>query len=102
MQRARAVTIFKKLHRTCQKVFKGDSETLKAAREKINSEFRNNRSETDADKINELLQTAEDSEMLIRTTVIQMELVNEEKNIYRMNLREDLAFQDNEPHVKEK
>nr|CAH8831897.1 unnamed protein product [Trichobilharzia regenti] len=102
MQRTRAVAIFKKLHRTCQKVFKGDHETLQAAREKINSEFRANRNETDPEKVNELLKTAEDSELLIRTTVIQIELVDEDKNVYRMNLRDDLAYQDNEPCSKEK
>ncbi|CAH8834046.1 unnamed protein product [Trichobilharzia szidati] len=102
MQRTRAVAIFKKLHRTCQKVFKGDYETLQAAREKINSEFRANRNETDPEKVDELLKTAEDSELLIRTTVIQMELVDEDKNVYRMNLRDDLAYRDNEPSSKEK
>ncbi|CAH8474151.1 unnamed protein product [Schistosoma curassoni] len=73
-----------------------------AAREKINAEFRANRNETDTEKINELLKNAEDCETLIRTTVIQMELVDAEKNVYRMNLREDLAYQDNEHCVKDK
>ncbi|CAH8473460.1 unnamed protein product [Schistosoma margrebowiei] len=102
MQRARALNIFKKLHRTCENVFKADIETLQAAREKINSEFRANRNETDAEKINELLKNAEDCETLIRTAVIQMELIDAEKNVYRMNLREDLAYQDNEHCVKDK
>ncbi|CAH8449654.1 unnamed protein product [Schistosoma turkestanicum] len=73
-----------------------------ATREKINSEFRANRNETDAEKINELLKTAEDCEMLIRTTVIQMELVDVEKNVYKLNLRKDLAYQDNEHCVHDK
>ncbi|TNN11939.1 Complex III assembly factor LYRM7 [Schistosoma japonicum] len=102
MQRTRALTIFRKLHRTCQKVFKGDVETLQAAREKINSEFKANQNETNTEKIDELLKTAEDCELLIRTTVIQSELVDVEKNLYRMNLREDLAYQENEPPVTEK
>ncbi|CAH8449637.1 unnamed protein product [Schistosoma turkestanicum] len=102
MQRSRALTIFKKLHRTCQNVFKGDVEALQTTREKINSEFRANRNETDAEKINELLKTAEDCEMLIRTTVIQMELVDVEKNVYKLNLRKDLAYQDNEHCVHDK
>ncbi|KAH8851638.1 Exopolyphosphatase PRUNE1 [Schistosoma japonicum] len=82
MQRTRALTIFRKLHRTCQKVFKGDVETLQAAREKINSEFKANQNETNTEKIDELLKTAEDCELLIRTTVIQSELVDVEKNLY--------------------
>ncbi|XP_018648946.1 hypothetical protein Smp_092990 [Schistosoma mansoni] len=102
MQRARALNIFKKLHRTCENVFKDDIETLQNAREKINSEFRANRNETDAEKINELLVKAEDCEILIRTTVIQMELIDAEKNVYRMNLRDDLAYQDNEHCIKDK
>ncbi|KAK4473949.1 hypothetical protein MN116_003271 [Schistosoma mekongi] len=73
-----------------------------AAREKINSEFKANRNETDREKIDELLKTAEDCEMLIRTTVIQSELVDIEKNLYRMHLREDLAYQENESPVEEK
>ncbi|OON21509.1 hypothetical protein X801_02591 [Opisthorchis viverrini] len=52
---------------------------LTAAKERIRAEFRANQAVTDSQKIEELLKYGEDVEMLLRTTVIQMEY-NEKDN----------------------
>jgi complex III assembly factor LYRM7 len=45
-QTMKVMQLFKTLHRTRQHVFKNDARALKAARIKINEEFKNNKSET--------------------------------------------------------
>ncbi|XP_073850252.1 complex III assembly factor LYRM7 isoform X4 [Macaca fascicularis] len=52
-QAAKVLQLFKTLHRTRQQVFKNDVRALEAARIKINEEFKNNKSETSAKKIEE-------------------------------------------------
>ncbi|KAG5453776.1 Complex III assembly factor lyrm7 [Clonorchis sinensis] len=96
MQRSRALKLLADLHRTCRVVFHGDESTLQAAKERIRAEFRANQAVTDSQKIEELLKYGEDVEMLLRTTVIQMEY-NEKDNRFKLNLREGLAYGDNEP-----
>ncbi|XP_068780911.1 complex III assembly factor LYRM7-like isoform X5 [Struthio camelus] len=70
-QPADVLKLFKLLHRTRQEVFKNDTRALEAARQKINEEFKNNRNETSAAKINELMKIASDVEVILRTSVIQ-------------------------------
>ncbi|CAL8103577.1 unnamed protein product [Calicophoron daubneyi] len=90
-----ALNILKKLHRTCRVVFDGDAVALKAARDRIRYEFRANRDEKDPAKIEELLKHAEDVEMLLRTTVVQLEFDEQQKRC-KMKLRKDLAYQKSE------
>lgn len=63
--------IFKRLHRTRQKVFKGDIETLVFAREKINEDFKINKDIQDPEKIKQLLRHAKTAEKEL-SMVIQM------------------------------
>jgi len=59
------------LHRTRAKIFHGDSATLAAAREKINSEFRKYNKISNSDTIAELVKFGNQAEEILRTSVIQ-------------------------------
>ncbi|XP_068780907.1 complex III assembly factor LYRM7 isoform X1 [Struthio camelus] len=87
--------LFKLLHRTRQEVFKNDTRALEAARQKINEEFKNNRNETSAAKINELMKIASDVEVILRTSVIQAVHTDTDKIL--LVPRKDL-LQDNTPY----
>ncbi|XP_067886271.1 complex III assembly factor LYRM7 isoform X2 [Heterodontus francisci] len=69
--RRKVLQLFKALHRTRKHVFKGDSQALEAARQKINSEFRNNLTESSPEQVTELLKFGSDVEVILRKTVIQ-------------------------------
>ncbi|KAF7262093.1 hypothetical protein EG68_00667 [Paragonimus skrjabini miyazakii] len=92
MQRAHALKVFRDLHRTCRIVFDGDVSTFKTAKDRIRAEFRANQMERDPQKIAELLKYAEDVEMLLRTTVIQVEY-DENTSRCKLKLRKGLAYQ---------
>ncbi|XP_072928084.1 complex III assembly factor LYRM7 [Hemitrygon akajei] len=69
--RAKVLQLFKALHRTRKEVFSGDEKTLEAARQKINSEFRNHCNESSPEQISELIKLGSDIEIILRKTVIQ-------------------------------
>ncbi|KAM4809518.1 complex III assembly factor LYRM7 [Rhinophrynus dorsalis] len=69
--RMKVLKLFKALHRTRQCVFENDHRALEAARQKINQEFRKNKSESSPAKITELIKIGSDVEILLRTSVIQ-------------------------------
>ncbi|KAK6172638.1 hypothetical protein SNE40_016254 [Patella caerulea] len=92
--RSKVLQVFKQLHRTREKVFRGDEIALKAGREKINTEFKSNKSLTDADKIQELITIGVDSEILLRKTIVQAEF-NEEENVYELKITPDTALEKN-------
>ncbi|XP_078425035.1 complex III assembly factor LYRM7 isoform X1 [Cetorhinus maximus] len=69
--RGKVLQLFKALHRTRKQVFKDDSQALEAARQKINSEFRRNFTESSPEKVTELLKFGSDVEIILRKTVIQ-------------------------------
>ncbi|XP_009682723.1 complex III assembly factor LYRM7-like isoform X2 [Struthio camelus] len=94
-QPADVLKLFKLLHRTRQEVFKNDTRALEAARQKINEEFKNNRNETSAAKINELMKIASDVEVILRTSVIQAVHTDTDKIL--LVPRKDL-LQDNTPY----
>lgn len=62
---------FKKLHRTGQNVFEGDETALRAARVKINEEYKKNKDCSDAAKVEEMVKFAESVETELRCTVVQ-------------------------------
>ncbi|XP_068780914.1 complex III assembly factor LYRM7 isoform X8 [Struthio camelus] len=74
--RGQVLKLFKLLHRTRQEVFKNDTRALEAARQKINEEFKNNRNETSAAKINECLYRGK---ICYKTTLLT--LINQQKSI---------------------
>merc|ERR1712116_77114 len=69
--RAEVIACFRRLHRTRAKIFHGDSATLVAAREKINSEFRKYKKISNSDTISELVKLGNQAEEILRTSVIQ-------------------------------
>uniref|UniRef100_A0A6I8MYY2 Complex III assembly factor LYRM7 n=1 Tax=Ornithorhynchus anatinus TaxID=9258 RepID=A0A6I8MYY2_ORNAN len=70
--RLQVLRLFKALHRARRDVFAADAVALRAARLKINEEFRNRRSETSPEKIRQLLRTGRDVETLLRRSVVQV------------------------------
>uniref|UniRef100_A0A3Q3W245 Complex III assembly factor LYRM7 n=1 Tax=Mola mola TaxID=94237 RepID=A0A3Q3W245_MOLML len=89
--RLKVLSVFKTLHRTRQAVFKGDDRGLKAARLKINEEFRNNKNETSEENIKKMIKMGSDVEIVLRESVIQMEHVGENRLLLRP--RENLLLE---------
>lgn len=70
------LAIFKQLHVTRQKLFKGDEPNLAKARAKINEEFKNHKTAKE-DEIPELIDVAKQVEHFYRTQVVQAVQVDE-------------------------
>lgn len=66
------LSIFKKLHRTKQVVFRDDIDMLIMSRGKINEEFKLNKNIAEEEKIKELIETAKTCEHELRTAIIQV------------------------------
>ncbi|XP_003963877.2 complex III assembly factor LYRM7 isoform X2 [Takifugu rubripes] len=96
--RLKVLRLFKQLHRTRRDVFKDDDIALKAARLKINEEFRKNRTETSEEKINQMIKLGSNVETVLRESVIQVEHVGEAKLLLRP--RESLLLE-NVPYCDE-
>ena len=60
------LSVFKRLHRTTRAVFRGDHAATAAARDRINSDFRENRDVTDKAVIARLVTLADDAEKIFR------------------------------------
>ncbi|XP_039640128.1 complex III assembly factor LYRM7 isoform X1 [Perca fluviatilis] len=77
------LSTFKALHRTRIAVFKEDDRALKAARLKINEEFRKNKNETSDENIKKMIKMGSDVEAVLREGVLQMEHVGDKKLMLR-------------------
>ena len=69
--RSAVLNLYKRLHRTSQSVFAGDTRMIEGARAKIKEDFWKNRNVTSAGALKELMQVGEDSIKVLRTSVIQ-------------------------------
>ena len=69
--RSTVLSLYKRLHRTSQSVFAGDSRMIEGARVKIKEEFWKNRNVTSVGAVQELIKVGEDSVMVLKTSVIQ-------------------------------
>ena len=78
----------KQLHRTVQTVFKGDLRAQLIARDKIRSEFYNNKGVTNEQTINELIKYGYDCENVLKNQVIQAVAVDGKENVYRATVIE--------------
>ena len=78
----------KRLHRTVQTVFKGDLRAQLIARDKIRSEFYNNKGVTNEQTINELIKYGYDCENVLKNQVIQAVAVDGKENVYRATVIE--------------
>lgn len=65
------LNLFKKLHRAREYAFRGDVNTLAAARQRINDDFKAKKHVTDETSIAELIKCGEEIEKALRTEVIQ-------------------------------
>lgn len=90
------LTSFRKLHRTRKLIFNNDAFALEAARQKINSEFRNHMHEENEEKIKQMLKIAEDAEVILRTRVIQAE--ETEPGTFKVNIKTDTFKDTNYPY----
>ncbi|CAI9735771.1 Hypothetical predicted protein [Octopus vulgaris] len=95
MFRKQVIAAFKQLHRTRRKVFENDLTALEASKQKINQEFRKNINETDPTGIKKLLKIAEDSEMILRTQIIQAEETT--PGVYKAKITDDTFKDTNYP-----
>ena len=71
---------------------------LEAARRKIREDFTQNKTESDPEKIEELVKTAEEAEEVLRRLIVQG--VRKSDGSYKLNFREDTALEDNAPLPK--
>lgn len=59
------------MHRTRQRVFRGDERTLAAARQRINDEFKDKKHVSDPNSIDELIKHGKEVEEMARTQILQ-------------------------------
>ena len=90
---SKALQLYKTLHRTTQKVFRGDLVALNATQAKIRQEYEKNRHVESATAIDELIKFGYDVDDVLRKRVLQLEETNEKK--YKANIRDDMAFGEN-------
>ncbi|KAK4295877.1 hypothetical protein Pmani_031580 [Petrolisthes manimaculis] len=95
--RRKVLCVFKDLHRMRQTVFQGDTTTLSAAREKINSEFCKHKNETSVDKIEELIAKGQEVAKVLSVNVIQAE--QHDSGMYKVKLRPEVVTIDNNPYT---
>ncbi|XP_041360270.1 complex III assembly factor LYRM7-like isoform X2 [Gigantopelta aegis] len=88
--RTRVLSAFRTLHKTRIKIFNGDEVALNAGRMKINDQFKQHKNETDVAQIEQLVQLAEDSEKVLRTTVVQAR--ERDDGIFEMHVTPDTKF----------
>ncbi|XP_067939224.1 complex III assembly factor LYRM7-like [Watersipora subatra] len=69
--RTQVLSLFKQLHRTRQMIFKGDNGTLREARHKINSEFRERAALVNAEEIKQSIEMGVEAELVLRKSVVQ-------------------------------
>lgn len=96
MLRRQILSSFKKLHRTRKLIFDNDDFALEAARQKINSEFRNHMHEENQEKIKQMLKIAEDAEVILRTRVVQAE--ETEPGTFKVKITTDTFRDTNYPY----
>ncbi|KAL6079022.1 hypothetical protein QOT17_001172 [Balamuthia mandrillaris] len=93
-QRTRALGAFKQLVRTQRTIFASDTYAQSKAMEKIRAEFMAHKEESDAGKIDNLIQQAEDASVFLRDKVLQGKL-DERNNAYVVEAqRKHLRFHD--------
>ncbi|KAH8417128.1 hypothetical protein KR222_003963 [Zaprionus bogoriensis] len=87
------LSAFKKLHRTRQYVFHGDTRALVAGRLKINESFQQNRNESDEEEIQKMIKLAIDVDHELRTNIIQAK--KREDDVYELRITPETTRLDN-------
>ena len=90
-----ALILYKTLHRTVQRVFKGDFKAMFAARDKVCDEFNKYKNVTNKNAIEGLIKQGWEAQTILAQTVVQIDQVNEDK--YQMNIRDETFKFENNP-----
>merc|ERR1712004_227143 len=89
----RVLGLYKRLHRTTQKVFQGDPMALGQAYNKVRHEFEKNKHVTSETSIEELLNFGESADEVLRRKVIELEFG--ENTMYRDDITKEQYRQRN-------
>jgi len=95
MSRSEALHLYKSLHRTVQRVFKGDIAAMFAARDKICEEFDKNRKVVNATAKTELISHGWEVNKILAETVVQVQKVEDDR--YHLRIREETHMFENNP-----
>jgi len=90
-----ALILYKNLHRTVQRVFRGDIPAMLAARDKVCEEFNKNRNVKSEASITELLNQGRQVQEILDKSVVQIKKTEEDK--FQMNIRDETHMFDNNP-----
>jgi len=90
-----ALTLYKSLHRTVQRVFRGDITAMLAARDKICDEFNKNRNVKNETSIVELINQGKQVQEILDKSVVQIQKTEEDK--FQMNIRNETHMFENNP-----
>jgi len=90
-----ALILYKNLHRTVQRVFRGDIPAMLAARDKVCEEFNKNRNVKSEASITELLNQGRQVQEILDKSVVQIKKTEEDK--FQMNIRDQTHMFDNNP-----
>ncbi|XP_064400626.1 complex III assembly factor LYRM7-like [Halichondria panicea] len=96
--RSEILRLYRKLHRTCRKVFVDDVEALNVFRRRIKDDFWKNRHMTEKEELTKVIDEATEAERFLRQNVVQ--LVQTNQDTYRVKIREDTVLNDNVPLTK--
>lgn len=69
------LSLFKKLHRTRQRVFRGDENVLTATRQRLNNDFKDKKHVEDKNSIAALIKYGEEIEAVLCTEVVQAKVI---------------------------
>lgn len=87
--------MYKSLHRTIQRVFRGDMPAMLAARDKVCEEFYKNKHVTSQSSVAELINQGREVQKILSQSVVQIERKTEDN--YQMNIRDDTYMFENNP-----
>jgi len=90
-----AVILYKSLHRTIQRVFRGDMPAMLAARDKVCEEFSKNKHVKSQSSVAELLNQGKEVQKILSQSVVQIERKTEDN--FQMNIRDDTYMFENNP-----
>jgi len=90
-----SIVLYKSLHRTVQKVFRGDVPAMLAARDKVCEEFNKNRNVKSETSIAELINQGREVQKILDQSVVQIKQKDEEK--FHMNIRDETYMFENNP-----
>lgn len=93
MNRSKVITLYKRLLKTRNQVFQGDTQTLNNSLTRLRNDFRANKEETDEKKIAQLIKTGKEVDRILRTQVLQT-IKTEKENVFKLNVK-DYMLTDN-------